>query len=184
MESRCFRLIVQNAVFGFMLSLIVGDAFGFEPSPLDTTKIAFVSTRDSVGPEEDSNPEIYVMNSDGSDITRLTHDPGVDVYPAWSPDGTNIAFSYRRGADVPRIYILFPNGRTARLTDAPCCTAHGDEAPAWSPDGTKIAFQSGLGDDGGRDIFCDECRWKQYYPTDEKRQNQLFSLGGKSLTQC
>ena len=42
------------------------------------TKIVFTSDRDG-------NREIYVMNADGSDATRLTTDPGFDSSPSWSP---------------------------------------------------------------------------------------------------
>ena len=42
------------------------------------TKIAFTSDRDG-------NREIYVMNADGSNQTRLTYDPGIDDSPSWSP---------------------------------------------------------------------------------------------------
>lgn len=48
-------------------------------------KIAFQSNRDG-------NFEIYVMNADGSNQTRLTNNSASDVYAAWSPDGTKIAF--------------------------------------------------------------------------------------------
>jgi dipeptidyl aminopeptidase/acylaminoacyl peptidase len=47
--------------------------------------IAFTSDRDG-------NDEIYVMNPDGSGQTNLTKDPAIDQLPAWSPDGTKIAF--------------------------------------------------------------------------------------------
>ena len=58
------------------------------PSPL-TGRIAFHS-------ERDGNPEIYVMNADGSNVTQLTNHPQYDLHPAWSPDGRRIAFtSYR-----------------------------------------------------------------------------------------
>ena len=58
------------------------------PTPL-TGRIAFHS-------ERDGNPEIYVMNADGSDVTQLTNHPQYDLHPAWSPDGRRIAFtSYR-----------------------------------------------------------------------------------------
>src|SRR3954469_3700262 len=49
-------------------------------------KIAFDSNRDG-------NEEIYVMNPDGTGQTRLTNDPAGDFGPAWSPDGTKIAFN-------------------------------------------------------------------------------------------
>ena len=48
-------------------------------------KIAFTSRRDG-------NAEIYVMNPDGTDQTRLTDNPTDDHTPAWSPEGTRIAF--------------------------------------------------------------------------------------------
>jgi Tol biopolymer transport system component len=46
----------------------------------------------------DGNFELYVMNGDGSGVTRLTNHPGIDRFPDWSPDGQEIAF--RRDIDV------------------------------------------------------------------------------------
>lgn len=94
-------------------------------------KIAFVSDRDG-------NPEIYVMEADGSEVTLLTS--GED--PAWSPDGTRIALS-RDGA----IFIRSLSGGETRITD-PSTATHPtwartflDRYPAWSPDGSSIAFK-------------------------------------------
>ena len=50
------------------------------------TKIAFGSSRDT-------NPEIYVMDPNGSNIVRLTNNPAEDAQPAWSPDGQRLAFT-------------------------------------------------------------------------------------------
>ncbi len=52
-------------------------------------KIAFETGRDG-------NSEIYSMNPDGSGQTNLTNNSTVDVNPAWSPDGTKIAFASER----------------------------------------------------------------------------------------
>src|SRR5581483_5153472 len=69
----------------------------------DGSRIVFTSHRDS-----NVSTEIYVMNADGSDQQRLTHDgpEGVqnvggsvfDFAPAWSPDGSEIAYVKSVGA--------------------------------------------------------------------------------------
>ena len=97
----------------------------------DGTKIAFASSRDT-------NPEIYVMDPNGSNVVRLTHDSAADGQPAWSPDGTKIAFATDRDRNN-EIYVMNANGSGAlNLTNNP----GSDLAPSWSPGGTKIAFQS------------------------------------------
>ena len=67
------------------------------------SKIAFVSN-------EDGNQEIYVMNADGSNPTRLTNNSDVDFLPAWSPDGTSIAFVSRIGEGNFEIYVMDADG--------------------------------------------------------------------------
>jgi Tol biopolymer transport system component len=86
--------------------------------------------------------DVYVMNADGSGVTRLTSDPAMDFDPAWSPDGARIAFrSHRDGNE--EVYLMNANGSSQQnLSNAP---AGGDYSPAWSPDGEWIAFMSDRG---------------------------------------
>jgi Tol biopolymer transport system component len=76
----------------------------------DGTKIAYVSSRDF--PVD--NTEIYEMNADGTDETRITRSPRHDDWPTWSPDGARIAFSH--GALLtPEIYRINADGSGIRL---------------------------------------------------------------------
>jgi Tol biopolymer transport system component len=106
--------------------------FAFQPawSP-DGSQIAFGS---GLG----RSAEIFVMNADGSDQTRLTHDGFRDSVPAWSPDSTTIAFASRRH-DNWDLYLMSPDGsHQSRLTHV----KGKDANPDWSPDGSRIVFQS------------------------------------------
>jgi len=97
-------------------------------------RIAFVSNRDSAG------TDIYLMNPDGGNVTRLTTNASNDAQPAWSPDGGSIAFvSDRRGGGGTDIYVMDTLGNNVvNLTN----NAAVDLGPAWSPDSQKIAFHS------------------------------------------
>ncbi len=68
----------------------------------DGQKIAFMSRRDE-------NWEIYVINTDGSGLQRLTDDRAEDGLPAWSPDGRALAFASNRGGTWA-IWAMTPNG--------------------------------------------------------------------------
>jgi Tol biopolymer transport system component len=104
----------------------------------DGTKIAFYSRRHDELPNPPFNDEIYVMNPDGSDQTRLTNNPAQDWQPAWSLDGTKIAFvTDRDGSD--EIYVMNADGSgLTRLTN----NQYSDWHPSFGrlPDGVVPEF--------------------------------------------
>jgi dipeptidyl aminopeptidase/acylaminoacyl peptidase len=104
----------------------------------DGKKIAFASSfRDVNG--HDLKGEIYVMNADGTNTTRLTNNIDFDRSPSWSPDGEKIAFTSDRDGNT-EIYVMnaADGTNTTRLTYISAI----DDEPRWSPDGEKIAFVS------------------------------------------
>jgi dipeptidyl aminopeptidase/acylaminoacyl peptidase len=100
--------------------------------PGQNGKIVFYSDRDL--PQQ----EIYAMDPNGMNQTRLTNNMATDAEPVCSPDGRKIAFWSTRDGNN-EIYLMDANGMNQkRLTTNMVI----DYKPAWSPDGSKIAFAS------------------------------------------
>jgi TolB protein len=92
--------------------------------------------------------DIWVMNPDGGGQTNLTT-AASDGSPAWSADGTKLAFVRVPDGIHPQIFIMNADGSgQTRLTN----NLVNDGFPSWSPDGTKIAFIRSLGPRSG-DLF-------------------------------
>jgi len=81
--------------------------------------------------------EIYVMNADGTGLTRLTFNAEEERAASWSPDGARIVFMCRRGGSDFEICVMNADGTgQLQLTDNTVL----DATPTWSPDGQKIVF--------------------------------------------
>jgi Tol biopolymer transport system component len=82
-----------------------------------------------------------LTDAEAYEITQITFEPSYEGQPAWSPDGSKIAFVSNRDGNY-EIYIMDKNGTNQnRLTYKP---GYGAKLPAWSPNGGKIAYISGF----------------------------------------
>ncbi len=137
-----FKLIARFILFaGLGVCLTIGELWLRNTLASNTGQIVFTSRRDG-------NLEIYMMDSDGTNQKRLTAVQGDDLFPAWSPDGTKIAFVSNRNGGFVQIHVMDADGKNPiRLTDG-LWETH----PEWSPDGQQIAFTSWR-DDWNYDIY-------------------------------
>ncbi len=110
----------------------------------DQRRVAYAGI---LSPTGDTDRGIFTLNVDGAALTMLYDVPGAyDSAPAWSPDGTRIAFE--SNADVAganpegdmELWVMRADGGAP--TQLTANAAH-DEGPAWSPDGRQLAFTSG-----------------------------------------
>lgn len=127
-NTHSFTIAPDGSAIAGPLGLGVDRAVGPAWSP-DGLKLAVQVSENFSGGDD---WEIYVMDTDGSNLAPLTVNSFQDRYPSWSPDGTRIAIARDNiltiidtttGADIDS----FPTAGTARY-------------PAWSPDGTEIAY--------------------------------------------
>lgn len=106
------------------------DKIAEDPAWSADGKIAFASY------PRKAPPEIYVKKLGKDRPARLTNNSSHDLDPAWSPDGSRLAFERNN-----RVWVTNANGSGQRDLDLD--TPHDVSFdPAWSPDGSKLAFES------------------------------------------
>jgi hypothetical protein len=120
-----------------LLALLSAPATAGATAPGENGKIAFTVRQGFVG-------DIHTLwpspDPDQRQETNLTPNPGDDSDPAWSSDGTKIAYSSRASDSVPaRIWIMNEDG-SGKTQLTPDGTTRNDISPTWSPDGSRIAW--------------------------------------------
>ncbi len=97
----------------------------------DGSRIAFTSTRDG-------QPEIYIMDADGTSAGRLTNSPGADGDASFTADGQSVVFHSQRTGHRQIFLQPITSSDAVQLTQEPADNSQ----PTVSPDGESIAFVS------------------------------------------
>ncbi|MCA9932815.1 MAG: PD40 domain-containing protein [Ardenticatenaceae bacterium] len=158
--------VFMACLIGFLLLIgcregglpVLSDEIDPEPAPgvEPTTGIVFVTTRhvERQPGALHQNWELYLVQPDGSGLTRLTDNDRVDTSPSWSPDGRQIVYR-SRVAGSSDILIMHADGTNIRnLVQDPEDSIDDEFYPRWQPDGDMIALYT--------DRFYDpsaECAW-------------------------
>jgi TolB protein len=125
-ESEDFRMAVHR-----VSDEIVQWVFG-EPG-MAASRIAF-SMRGS-----DGNQELYLIDSDGENLHRITNNQGLSMSPAWHPSGTKLAYNSDKTADgIPKIFELDLYTNQERMLEP---GRDGQQlTPTYHPNGREIVF--------------------------------------------
>ncbi len=100
--------------------------------------------------EYDGNSDVYVMDSSGGGITRVTYHPGADEVVGWHPKSGKILFSSQRSSfsRFSRLYLISPDG-----TGLEELIMHEAVQGSFSPDGSSIAYNK---------VSRENRTWKRY----------------------
>lgn len=132
------------------LVLVVESGSGAENLVTPIVIDRFRFKRDGVGYLGDTRSHLQLLDLATRAVHSLTDGKYDDVLPAWSPDGSRIAFVSKRGSDADihdnwDIYLIepVPGAKAERLTNTRYAESNPESwggRPVWSPDGLKLAY--------------------------------------------
>ncbi|MBC8170854.1 MAG: PD40 domain-containing protein [Anaerolineae bacterium] len=107
----------------------------------DGSKIAFTlgdsEPIDADDANENPQSDIYTMNLDASELTRITFMDGAETNAAWSPDSSKLVFTGMVDGNQEIFLLDLTGGEPQRITTTPDVLETG---AAWSPDGSQLAY--------------------------------------------
>jgi Tol biopolymer transport system component len=139
---RARRLALAAALAALAIAVVVPSRVpGAVPGANGT--IAF--ERFASGREDGRSAQLFTRAPDGT-VRQLTHLAGGAWDPAWSPDGSLVAFERRheRTRAPDELFVMNADGSAAHALTTGCTRATkciGDDLPAFSPDGRSIVFE-------------------------------------------
>ena len=99
------------------------------------SQIAYVS-------DQEGEMAVYVMEADGANSRRISEEGWRAVFPAWSPDGTRLAYLSWREEDEDAVVVVATVDGAERIRVSGTVTGVTGLPPTWSPDGARLAFLS------------------------------------------
>jgi Tol biopolymer transport system component len=137
-ESYLARVAVDGSGLERITVRPSADMLASDAAPVvspDGSTIAF--HRALAGTDKASEPHVYVVDADGSNLRRLTDRDAPELNPSWSPDGRRVAFAAVSDGQFD-LYVAARDGSDAR----PLVETSGadEDFVAWSPDGQTLVF--------------------------------------------